>query len=142
MKYQLEYDKVLLTKKEFTLEETGEIISSVSMLIRFGKIFDEEPSDGLYITHVDGVDKTLPGLLRVAYDSKTKGFSFYPHNVLGDNYEVVGYTKDVGVGFLESHFISKKEFDKIIEKYGHLFTTDTSLQSCAYYVHKLEGNDY
>ncbi|PHE99962.1 hypothetical protein COF81_09600 [Bacillus pseudomycoides] len=139
MKYQLEYDKVLITKKEFVLEETGEIISGASMLIRFGKVFEGNPSDGVYITHVDGVDRTLPGLLEVAYDSETKEFSFYPHDVLGDNYEVVGYTKHVGVGYSEEHFISKKEFDEIIEKYGHFFATDKSLQCCAYCVHKLEG---
>ncbi|MDZ3956287.1 hypothetical protein U0X36_26095 [Bacillus thuringiensis] len=137
-KYQLEYDKVLATKKDFVLEETGEIISGVSMLIRFGKIFEEKPSSGLYITYVDGEDLTLPGLLRIAYDSEKKEFSFYPHDILGDNYEVVGYTKDVGVGFSVSHFISKKEFVEIIEKYGHLFATDTSLSNCAFYVHEIE----
>ncbi|MGY1423095.1 hypothetical protein [Bacillus cereus] len=49
MKYQLEYDKVLTTKENFVLEKTGEIISSVSMLIRFGKVFEGDSSNGLYI---------------------------------------------------------------------------------------------
>lgn len=141
MKYQLEYDKVLTTKENFVLEKTGEIISSVSMLIRFGKVFEGDSSNGLYITNVDGEDFTLPGLLRIAYDSETKEFSYYPHEVLGDNYEIVGYTKDVGVGFSEGYFINKEEFEEIIEKYGHFFATDNSLQSCAYWVHEIEEND-
>ncbi|ARJ25790.1 hypothetical protein B7492_32665 (plasmid) [Bacillus mycoides] len=140
MKYQLEYDKVLTTKKEFVLEKTGEIISSVSMLIRFGKVFEGKPSDGLY-TYFEEADSTLPGLLRIAYDSETKEFSYYPHDVLGENYEIVGYTKDVGVGFSEGHFINKEEFDEIIKKYGHFFATDNSLQNCAYWVHKIEEKD-
>ncbi|MGR6012319.1 hypothetical protein ACT7CV_15370 [Bacillus paranthracis] len=140
MKYQLEYDKVLTTKKEFVLEKTGEIISGISMLIRFGKVFEGKPSDGLY-TYFEEADSTLSGLLRIAYDSETKKFDFYSHDILGDNYEVVGYTKDVGVGFTEGHFISKEEFDEIIEKYGHFFATDNSLQNCAYWVHEIEEND-
>lgn len=142
MKYQLEYDKVLLTKKEFALEETGEIISSVSLGIRFGKIFDGDISCPEHKVKIGGEEYWLSQLLRVAYNSETKEFSFYPHESIGDNYEVVNYTKDVGIGFLESQFISKKEFDAIIEKYGHLFDTDTALQNCAYSVHKLEENNY
>ncbi|WP_200411784.1 hypothetical protein [Virgibacillus salexigens] len=138
MKYQLEYDKVLLAK-EPVLVETGDIISGVSMLIRFSKVFEENPSDDIYMINVDGVDKTLPELLKVAYDSEIRKFSFFPNDVLGNKYEVVGYTKDVGEGFLVSHPISKKEFDEIIKDYGHLFATDKSLQSCAYSIHKLEG---
>ncbi|MEN8648636.1 hypothetical protein ABFE25_29225 [Bacillus toyonensis] len=140
MKYQLEYDKVLITNENFVLEKTGEVISSVSMVIRFNKVFEGSPSDGIY-TYFEEADSNLPGLLRVAYDSETKEFSYYPHEILGDNYEVVGYTKDVGVGFAEGHFISKEEFDEIIEKYGHFFATDKSLQSCAYWVHEIEEND-
>ncbi|WES09603.1 hypothetical protein [Bacillus paranthracis] len=142
MKYQLEYDKVLITNEDFVLEKTGEIISSVSMWIRFGKVFEGNPSDGLY-TYIEEADSTLLGLLRVSYDSETKKFSYHPHEVLGDNYEVVRYTKDVGVGvgFAEEHIISKEEFDEIIEKYGHFFATDKSLQNCAYWVHKIEEND-
>ncbi|MEC3226112.1 hypothetical protein P9027_29785 [Bacillus thuringiensis] len=140
MKYQLEYDKVLITNEDFVLEKTGEVISSVSMVIRFNKVFEGSPSDGIY-TYFEDADSNLPGLLRVAYNSETKEFSYYPHEVLGENYEVVGYTKDVGVGFAEGHFISKEEFDEIIEKYGHFFATDNSLQNCAYWVHKIEEND-
>ncbi|UYX55927.1 hypothetical protein M3Y14_32370 (plasmid) [Bacillus thuringiensis] len=110
------------------------------MLIRFGKVFEGKPSDGLY-TYFEEADSTLPGLLRIAYDSETKEFSYYPHEILGDNYEIVGYTKDVGVGFAEGHFINKEEFEEIIEKCGHFFATDNSLQNCAYWVHKFEEND-
>lgn len=140
MKYQLEYDKVLITNKDFVLEKTGEIISSVSMIIRFGKVFEGDPSEGVY-AYFEEADSTLPGLLRISYDSETKEFGFYPHEILGDNYEVVGYTKDVGVGFAEGHNISKEEFYEIIEEYGHFFATDKSLQNCAYWVHDVEEND-
>ncbi|AJI09033.1 hypothetical protein [Bacillus cereus] len=140
MKYQLEYDKVLITNEDFVLEKTGEIISSVSMIIRFGKVFEGDLSESLY-TYFEEADSTLPGLLRIAYDSESKEFEFHPHEILGDNYEIVGYTKDVGVGFAEGHFISKEEFEEIMEKYGHFFATDKSLQNCAYWVHEIEEND-
>lgn len=138
MKYQLEYDKVLLAKDKITLEETCEVISSVSIIIRFGKIFEGDISCPEHTIQIDGKEYWLSELLRVAYDSETKEFSFYPHELIGDNYEVVDYTKDVGEVFAEAQPISKKEFDDIIEKYGHLFTTDKSLQNCVYGVHQIE----
>ncbi|KMP15023.1 hypothetical protein TQ94_19910 [Bacillus cereus] len=139
MKYQLEYDKVLLAKDRIILEEIGEIISSVSIWIRFGKVFDGDISCPEHMILVDGEEKYLSELLRVAYDPKTKEFSFYPHDAIGDNYEVVDYTKDVGEVFVEPQPISKKEFFSIIEKYGHLFEMDNSLQNCAYSSYKIES---
>nr|ADU03081.1 hypothetical protein pBMB0558_00075 [Bacillus thuringiensis serovar chinensis CT-43] len=108
MKYQLEYDKVLLAKDRIILEETGEIISSVSIWIRFGKVFDGDISCPEHMILVDGEEKYLSELLRVAYDPKTKEFSFYPHDAIGDNYEVVDYTKDVGEDLYHIEFRIKE----------------------------------
>lgn len=141
MPYQLEHDRVLLTEREFVLEETGELISSLSIWIRFGIVFEKEPSNGFANVCVNNEYRSLNGLIRVSYDSETKKFSFNPHDFIGDNYEVVAYTKDVGVGIAECLFINKEEFEQIIEKYGHQFTTDESLQSGAYSIHKLEEKE-
>jgi hypothetical protein len=138
MKYQLEYDKVLLADKAFILEETGELISSVSLWIRFGQVFEKEHSFAEVKVQADGKEKWLSALLKVGYEQETKKFSFLPHKELENGYEVVAYTKDIGDVISEAKYIEKNEFDRIIQKYGHLFRSDKSLQNCAYSVHKLE----
>lgn len=143
MKYQLEYDKVLLADKPFILEETGELISSISLWIRFGQVFEKEDSFAEEVkVQSEGKEQwlSLPALLKVGYNQDTKTFSFIPHKELENGYEVVSYTKDIGEIVLDAIFIEKNEFDEIIQKYGHLFLSDKSLQSCAYSVHKLEEN--
>ncbi|WP_048882978.1 hypothetical protein [Bacillus sp. 445_BSPC] len=138
MKYQLEYDKVLLADKAFILEETGELISSVSLWIRFGQVFEKEDSFAEVMVQADGKDCWISALLKVGYDQDTKTFSFIPHEELKNGYEVVAYTKDIGDMVVEPKEIEKNEFDGIIQKYGHLFGSDKSLQNCSYCVHKLE----
>ncbi|MCT1389882.1 hypothetical protein [Peribacillus frigoritolerans] len=138
MKYQLEYDKVLLADKAFILEETGELISSVSLWIRFGQVFEKEDSFAEVMVQADGKDCWIPSLLKVGYDQDTKTFSFIPHKELKIGYEVVAYTKEIGDMVSKPKLIEKNEFDRIIQKYGHLFDSDKSLQNCSYSVHKLE----
>lgn len=151
MYYQLEYDKCLNANGTFFYKEKKELLSGVSLWLRFDPIFYSD-SDKKFEQKIDidGEMKSLCGLVRVGYDNQKKVFSFKEDEFIKGNYQIVGYGKDVVekvesdltkelnalIGFKapmsEAVMIESEEFYFIIEKYGTLFENDSWLQSCAY----------
>lgn len=156
MFYQLEYDKCLNARGTFYYQEKKELLSGVSLWLRFDPIFHCDSDKGFeQHLEIDGEMKSLCGLVRVGYDNQKKVFSFKDQEFIKGNYQIVGYTKDV-VEKVESELtkelnaligfkapmsvavmIEADEFYSIIEKYGTLFENDNWLQSCAYSWHEV-----
>lgn len=156
MDYQLEYDKCLNANGTFFYKEKKELLSGVSLWLRFDPIFYSDSNKGFeQKIDIDGEMKSLCGLVRVGYDNQKKVFSFKDHEFIKGNYQIVGYGKDVVekveseltkelnalIGFKapmsEAVMIELEEFHSIIEKYGNLFENDNWLQSCAYSWHEV-----
>lgn len=154
--YQLEYDKCLNVIGTFYYKEKKELLSGVSLLLRFDPIFHSDNGKGFeQRVEIDGEMKSLSGLVRVGYDNQKKIFSFKEHEFIKGNYQIVGYGKDVVekveseltkelnslIGFKapmsEEIMIESEEFYFIIEKYGTLFENDNWLQTCAYSWHEV-----
>lgn len=137
MKYQLEYDRVLLADKPFVLEETGELISSISFYLRFGTVFQSEEPKEIKV-EVNESYYCLSDLVRVSYQNENKKFLFDLVEGYTEGYEVCDYFVGVGEVFIEPRASTKKEVEQIIEKYGDRFSTDRALQNCSYGVHKIK----
>ena len=156
MYYQLEYDKCLNARGTFYYKEKKELLSGVSLLLRFDPVFHSASNKGIEQNiEIDGEMKSLCGLVRVGYDNQKKVFSFIENEFIKGNYQIVGYGKAV-VEKIESELtkelnslisfkapmskeimIESEEFYSIIEKYGDLFENDNWLQNCAYSWHEV-----
>lgn len=156
MNYQLEYDKCLNACGTFLYQEKNELLSGVALWLRFAPVFYGEIRENFeQQIDVNGEMRSLSGLVKVGYDNQSKVFSFQDHEVIKDQYEIGGYTKDVVekveseltkeltslVGFKapmsDAVMIEKEEFDFIISTYGHLFENDKGLQCLAYGWHEV-----
>ncbi|MBF2375171.1 hypothetical protein IA854_13570 [Listeria seeligeri] len=154
MYYQLEFDKSLNASDVFLYKEKNELLSGVSIWLKFDPVF--------YGLNDKDLDRNLESLcksVRVSYDNQKKSFSFENHESIKGKYQIIGYSKDVVekveseltkelnelVGFKatmsEPVMIEADEFNSIIENYGNLFENDTSLQSCAYGIHELSAEN-
>lgn len=157
MEYQLEYDKCLNAIGTFLHQEKKELLSGVSLWLRFSPVFKGFNRENFERKiEVDGEMRSLSGLVKVGYDNQTKKFSFKDHEEIKGQYEIIGYAKDVVekveseltkelnrlIGFKapmsEAVMIEKEEFDFIIYKYGHLFENDNWLQCLAYSWHEIK----
>ncbi|MBL1227204.1 hypothetical protein [Enterococcus sp. BWR-S5] len=137
MKYQLEYDRVLLCDRPFKLEKTGEIITDISFYVRFGTIFQGETLNEQKV-EVGETFSDLSSLLRVSYSQETKKFEFHLHEEYKDGYEICEYFVGVGEGMTVPRICSKEEFDQIIEEYGEYFSSDPALQCCSFSSHVVD----
>ena len=156
MYYQLEYDKCLNARGTFYYKEKKELLSGVSLLLRFDPVFHSSSNKGIEQNiEIDGEMKSLCGLVRVGYDNQKKVFSFIENEFIKGNYQIVGYgkavvekveselTKELNslIGFKapmsKEIMIESEEFYSIIEKYGDLFENDNWLQNCAYSWHEV-----
>lgn len=153
MMYQLEHDRSLNAIKPFKYEETGEILTGVSIWLRFDTIFKEKESDATIV--VDGERKSLNELVKVSFDNFNKTFLFSNSANSYFSYEIVSYSKAVAekeeseiarkvnklmntnVPMSYDTPIEKSEFDFIIEKYGTCFENDSSLQTLAIGWHEM-----
>lgn len=134
MKYQLEYDKVLIADKPFILEETGELVTDLSLFIRFGTVFQGENGTEVKVEVGDSYH-CLSDLLRVSYSQSARSLDFHLNGAYEEGYEVSGYFISVGDVISFPRECSKEEFNKIIFKYGQHFSSDHSLQNCSYGFH-------
>ncbi|WNF91629.1 hypothetical protein [Vagococcus fluvialis] len=124
MKYQLEHDKSLNAVKPFLYEETDEILTGVSLWLRFEPKFESKENNPLI--KVKGQMQGYNQLIKVGFNNEIKEFSFSNKSNIG--YEVVSYSKAVA---------EKEEFDFIINNYGSLFENDNSLQTLGIGWHEL-----
>lgn len=137
MKYQLEYDRVLLCDRPFRLEKTGEIITDISFSVRFGTVFQGETLNEQKV-EIGETFSDLSSLLRVSYSQETKKFEFHLHEEYKDGYEICEYYVGVGEGMTVPRLCSKEEFDQIIEEYGDKFSSDPALQCCSFSSHVVD----
>lgn len=137
MKYQLEYDRVLLCDRPFKLEKTGEIVTDVSFYVRFGTVFQGERLNEQKV-QIGETFSNLSSLLRVSYSQETKKFEFHLHEEYKDGYEICEYFVGVGEGMTVPRQCSKEEFYQIIEEYGEYFSSDPVLQSCSFSSHVVD----
>lgn len=149
MYYQLECDKSLNASNVFLYKEKNELLSGVSLWLKFDPVFN-----GINDKDLDQNLESLCKSVRVSYDNQKKSFSFENHESIKGKYQIIGYSKDVVekveseltkelnelAGFKatmsEPVMIESDEFNSIIENYGPLFENDNSLQSCAYRRHE------
>ncbi len=124
MKYQLEHDKSLNAVKPFLYEETDEILTGVSLWLRFEPKFESKENNPLI--KVKGQMQGYNQLIKVGFNNEIKEFSFSNKSNIGS--EVVSYSKAVA---------EKEEFDFIINNYGSLFENDNSLQTLGIGWHEL-----
>lgn len=136
MKYQLEYDKVLIADKPFILEETGELITDLTLFIRFGTIFQGESGEEVKV-EVGNSYYCLSDLLRVSYSQATRSLDFHLNAAYEEGYEVSCYFIGIGEGMIPRE-ITEELFNKIILKYGQHFSSDYSLQNCSFGFHVVE----
>lgn len=81
--YQLEYDKCLNAIGTFYYKEKKELLSDVSLLLRFDPIFHSDNGKGFeQRVEIDGEMKLLSGLVRVGYDNQKKYFLLKSMNLL------------------------------------------------------------
>ena len=143
MAYQLEHDKSLNVIKPFKYIEKNEVLTGVSMWLRFEPKFNDKESNPQI--KIENQMFSYNQLVKVGFDNETKQFSF--SNKTGLEYEIISYSKAVAekeesaltkklnelVGFdVPMSYdtpIEKKEFDFIINNYGSLFENDNSLQT-------------
>lgn len=137
MKYQLEYDRVLLCDRPFKLEKTGEIITDISFSVRFGTVFQGETLNEQKV-EIGETFSDLSSLLRVSYSQETKKFEFHLHEEYKDGYEICEFYVGVGEGMTVPRLCSKEEFYQIIEEYGDYFSSDPALQCCSYSSHVVD----
>ena len=143
MAYQLEHDKSLNAIKPFKYIEKNEVLTGISMWLRFEPKFNDKESNPQM--KIDNQFFSYNQLVKVGFDNETKQFSF--SNKTEIEYEIVSYSKAVAekeeseltkklnklVGFdVPMSYdtpIEEEEFDFIINNYGSLFETDNSLQT-------------
>lgn len=137
MKYQLEYDKLALTKP-FYYEKRGEWIDCLQIWLRFSPIFtvpkDTEPTE-VPLKLKDGTKRILSDLVRVGFDGEKFTFENVEESLV--QYEIVAY----GRGLLNDtniHITDAKEFWEIVKKYSQYIEIDTRLQNLAYSWHLLD----
>lgn len=145
MKYQLEHDKSLNAIKPFLYEEKNEMLTGISIWLRFEPIFNNiEKNPRIKIgEQVLGYNQ----LVKISFNNETKEFSISKNLENNIDYEIVSYSKAVSekeesgltkrlnniVGFnVPMSYdtpIEKNEFEFIINKYSSLFENDNSLQT-------------
>lgn len=142
MKYQLEYDKCLLTAEAINYQEKNEYLVGISLWLRFSDMFDSSGISKEQSIEVNGKSFYLSSLVTVSYSSETKTFSFVTSPDYKGTYEIVGYEKDIApekeCAVSQGVLITKEEFEFILSKYGEHFKDDSSLQTGAYGIHALE----
>lgn len=156
MYYQLEFDKCLNGDGTFFYKEKMELLSGVSMYIRYSPVFKVEDGKEPYeqSIYIDGEYRSLNSLLGVSYDNKEKEFYFILDKLVKDkiSYQIAYYGKDVSqkvlgdltpeqkelvskrkfYGYCETQLIDSEEFFFLKDNYGHMFENDNSLQNCSY----------
>lgn len=142
MKYQISYNRNLhdLTSDPIYIEETEEIIMGIGFHILCLREYDDNKP------YPNGETNFINENLRVSYDNITKKFDFFSDENLESMYKVVDYYKCVNIGYdnefnleiEQAEIIPKREFDLIIEKYGHLFESVKSLTHDSYGVNRIE----
>lgn len=162
MYYQMEFDRCLNGDGTFFYKEKMELLSGVSMYIRYSPVFKVEDGKEPYeqIIDIGGDCRSLNSLVKVSYDNKEKEFYFNLDKLVKDkiSFQIVDYGKDVSqkvigdltpeqnelvskrkfYGYSEAQIIDSEEFFFLKDNYGHMFENDNSLECCSYGWHEIK----
>lgn len=135
MKYQLEHDKSLNAVKPFLYKETNEILTGISLWLRFEPKFESKETNPLI-----KVKEQMQGynqLIKVGFNNEIKYSKAVAEKEESELTKELNKLVGFDVPMSYDTPIEKEEFDFIINNYGSLFENDNSLQTLGISWHEL-----